>query len=190
MSAIIAGRFQTFDQAERVSDTLVSADFKPDDVSVFYVNPPGQHDATPIGGDHIESDPGATESTNEAATGAATGGAIGLALGMAAVAVPVLGPAVAVAAAGVGAYTGSLAGGLSGAGESDSPAPSPRRAGVFLAVRAPDDQATQRAIGVLGAEGAEDIELADGIWRDGQWVDFDPVNPPRLISAPEGLYDS
>ncbi len=183
MTTIIAGRFQTFDQAEEVAKALVNADFKQEDVSVFYVNPPGQHDATPIGGDHVDADPGAKESSNQAGTGAAAGGAIGLALGIAATAIPVVGPAVAVAAAGVGAYTGSLAGGLSGAGESDELAPVPRRSGILVAVCGSDDHASQRAIEVLGAEGAEDIEVADGTWRDGQWIDFDPVAPPRLITA-------
>jgi hypothetical protein len=187
VTAIIAGRFQTFEQAEGVAKALVNADFKQEDVSVFYVNPPGQHDATPIGGDHIEADPGAEESTNEAATGAATGGAIGLAMGIAATAIPVVGPAVAVAAAGVGAYTGSLAGGLSGAGENDESVPVPRQAGVLVAVRASDDHETQRAIEVLGTNGAQDMETADGTWRDGQWIDFNPVTPPRLITATGGL---
>ena len=185
MSSIIAGRFQTFDQAEGAVQALIDANINPEDLSVFYVNPPGQHDATPIGGDHID-DPGASEITNDAVSGAAAGGAIGLAVGLAA-AVTVVGAAVAVAAVGVGAYTGSLAGGLSGAGASGHPAPAPRRAGVLLAVRSDDDKATQSASVVLSAVGAEDLEMADGTWHDGKWIDFDPVTPPRFISAPLAL---
>ena len=183
MSSIIAGRFQTFGQAEGAVQALIDANINPDDLSVFYVNPPGQHDATPIGGDHINADPGAGEITNDAVSGAAAGGAIGLAVGLAA-AVPVVGAAVAVAAVGVGAYTGSFAGGLSGAGARDHPTPAPRRAGVLLAVRSEDDQATQRASVVLSAQGAEDLDLADGTWHEGKWIDFDPVTSPRFISSP------
>lgn len=183
MSSIIAGRFQTFGQAEGAVQALIDANINPEDMSVFCVNPPGQHDATPIGGDHINADPEAGEITNDAVSGAAAGGAIGLAVGLAA-AVPVVGAAVAVAAVGVGAYTGSFAGGLSGVGASDHPTPAPRRAGVLLAVRSEDDQATQRASVVLSAQGAEDMEMADGTRHEGKWIDFDPVTPPRFISAP------
>ena len=186
MSSIIAGRFQTFGQAEGAVQALIDANINSDDLSVFYVNPPGQHDATPIGGDHINADPGAGEITNDAVSGAAAGGAIGLAVGLA-MAAPVVGAAVAVAAVGVGAYTGSFAWGLSGAGASDHPTPASRRAGVLLAVRSDDDKATQRASVVLSAQGAEDLEMADGTWHEGKWIDFDPVTPPRFISAPLAL---
>ena len=186
MSSIVAGRFQTFDQAESAVDALVIANFKRKDLNIFYVNPPGQHDATPIGGDHLNADPGARDITNDAVTGAAAGGAIGLAAGIAA-AVPVVGAAVAVAAAGVGAYTGSFAGGLAGAGDSDHPTPAPRRSGVLVAVRSENDQVTTRATVVLNDHGAADLEMADGTWRDGKWIDFDPVTPPRFISAPMDL---
>ncbi len=182
MSSIIAGRFQTFDQAEGATKVLVDANVKRQDMSVFYVNPPGQHDATPIGGDHINADPRASESTSESVQGTAAGGAVGLAVGIvAAAALPIVGPAAAVAAAGVGAYTGSLAGGLSGAGDSDHPTPPPRQAGVLVAARVEDDERTQRAIKVLSDEGAKEVEMADGTGRDGEWKDFDPVAPPRLI---------
>lgn len=183
MSSIIAGRFQTFDQAEGAVQALIDANINTEDLSVFYVNPPGQHDATPIGGDHINADPEASEITNDAVSGAAASGAIGLAVGLAA-AVPAVGAEVAVAAVGLGAYTGSFAGGLHGSGASDHPTPPPRRAGVLLAVRSDDDKATQRASVVLSAQGAEDMEMADGTWHDGKWIDFDPVTPPCFISAP------
>ena len=182
MPSIIAGRFQTFDQAQSATRPLMNANVKRRDMTVFYVNPPGQHDATPIGGDHLNADPGARESTSEAVQGTAAGGAVGLAVGIAAVAaIPVVGPAAALAAAGVGAYTGSLAGSLSGAGDADHPAPTPRQAGVLVAVRVDDDALSQRAVEVLSAEGAKDVELAEGMWSNGEWQDFDPVVPPRLI---------
>jgi hypothetical protein len=186
MAVIIAGRFQTFDKAEEVVQALIDASIGQDDVTVFYVNPPGQHDATPIGGDHPNADPGAHDSTEESITGAAVGGAIGLAVGVAA-ALPVVGAAAAVAAAGVGAYTGSFVGGLSGAGDNENPPPAPRRAGVLVAVRSEDEGATERASIALRAQGAEDLELADGTWSDGKWIDFDPVVPARLITTPVGL---
>jgi hypothetical protein len=184
VSSIIAGRFESFDQAAVAVEVLVSGDVKRDDLSVFFVNPPGQHDVTPIGGDYIDADPGARESSANAVQGAAAGGVVGLVVGVAAAALPIVGAAAAVAAIGVGAYTGSLAGGLSGAGDGEHPSPPPRQAGVFVAVRVEDNERTQRAIAVLKANEAQDIEIADGTWRDGEWTDFDPVAPPRLIHWP------
>jgi hypothetical protein len=47
---------------------------------------------------------------------------------------------------------------------------------------AADDSARQRlAIEVLHSMGASGIERADGKIENGDWVDFDPVAPPRLI---------
>ncbi len=184
MSSIIAGRFQTFDQAEGAVQALINGNINRDDVSVFYVNPAGQHDATPIAGVSNHTDHDAIDSANDVMTVAAAGGVIGLAVG---IAVPVVGAAVAATAMGVGAYTGSFAGNLSGVGEGDRPMPAPRRAGVLVAVRLEADQATQKASKILRAHDAQDMEVADGILRDGKWIDFDPVTPQRFISAPVDL---
>ena len=186
MSSIIAGRFQTFDQAEGAVQALINGNINRDDVSVFYVNPAGQHDAAPIVSDSDHADHEAIENANDVVTGAAAGGAIGLAVGIAA-AVPVVGAAVAVTAMGVGAYTGSFAGNLNGVSEEGVPMPAPRRAGVLVAVRLESDQASQQASIILRAEGGEDLEMADGVLRDGKWIDFDPVTPQRFISTPVDL---
>jgi len=34
---------------------------------------------------------------------------------------------------------------------------------------------------LLQRMGATDIERAEGIWRNGDWVDFDPLAPPQLV---------
>ena len=39
-------------------------------------------------------------------------------------------------------------------------------------------------VNVLRAEGAQDIERADGTWQAGQWIDFDPLKPPLLVDLP------
>ena len=107
----------------------------------------------------------------------------GLGVGLAAT--PVVGPAAVPAAAGVGAYVGSLAGAL---GTMDAaPADSApyaevhaevRHAGVMVAVHAPEARQRAIALEVLQVYGAQDMETADGEWRDGAWVDFDPIAPP------------
>ena len=182
MSSIIAGRFQTFEQAEDAVQALTNANIGKEDISVFYVNPVGQHDAITATADSAHPDREAVESENDVVAGAATGGAIGLALGIAA-AVPIVGAAVAVTAMGVGAYTGSFAGNLNGAGEEDHPTLAPRRAGVLVAVRLTGNHAIERASIILSSKGGEDLEMADGVLRDGKWIDFDPVTPQRFISA-------
>ena len=51
MAMIVAGRFTTFDEAEGGARHLYERAFGPDDVSIFFLNPGGQHARFPIGGD-------------------------------------------------------------------------------------------------------------------------------------------
>lgn len=55
MSTIIAGHFQLQDEIDRARGELAGAGFAEDRISAFFVNQPGQHDMTPIGGDHLQS---------------------------------------------------------------------------------------------------------------------------------------
>lgn len=174
MERIIAGRFETKDGADAVA-ALVAEYIDSADICIFHNNPPGQHDAIAGGGD-VSVDPGA-EGAGQSAAGTAvatglTAGAIG-ALG---------GPVVALAAAATGAYVGSLAGALNGLGNHEE-APEPRPAGIILAVRIANHVNESRVIATLQAGGAMDIEKAQGEWRDGDWVDFNPVAVPRLVES-------
>src|SRR5690242_4937262 len=105
MSTIIAGHFQLQDEVEQARRALVDAGFQSERISGFYLSQPGQHDLTPIGGDHLES-PGAKESPVGVAEGAAGGAAIGVAAG--AVTAPVTGPLGPIIGGLVGAHVGSL----------------------------------------------------------------------------------
>ncbi len=49
--AIVAGRFDSFAKAETTAGRLRAQGVAEEDLSVFYVNPPGQHATYPIGGD-------------------------------------------------------------------------------------------------------------------------------------------
>ena len=82
MSTIIAGHFQLREECDRARAELVSAGFAEERISDFFVNQPGQHDLTPIGGDEAMSQ-GAKETPLGVVEGAATGGAVGLAIGAA-----------------------------------------------------------------------------------------------------------
>jgi hypothetical protein len=58
MATIIAGLFATFAQAEDIRSELETAGIARDKVSIFVLNPAGQHALYPIGGDE-DADPGA-----------------------------------------------------------------------------------------------------------------------------------
>lgn len=189
MATVIAGRFDTLQAAEQTAnaikhDTLIGQD----DLATFYVTPPGQRHAFPIGGDHAV-DPHAGHAHHGSVVGAAIGAGIGLAAFAA-------GPAAAAVAVGIGAYTGSLLGALRGLntdtaeGKVESPK-TEHDSGVMVAVRI--DPASSQAsadameavvVGILAQHGAKDIEKAVGEIHEGEWVDFEPETPPKLIHPP------
>ena len=197
MTPIIAGRFEQEAQAEAAVAALRHGGFNVDDVTVFFVNPAGQHATYPIGGDR-DASPGAKHAYGGALNGAAVGTIVRVGLA----ASPVLGPAAVVAGAGVGAYAGSLVGALGKMEEpatakpaeqvvervatSDAPTDTARvrSSGIFVAVRAVEFVKRVAAVNALRAKGAEDIERADGTWQAGQWIDFDPLKPPLLVDLP------
>lgn len=173
MEDIIAGRFETEDEARLAAASLADS-VSENDIFIFFNNQPGAHDS--------DRD---TARTNDqgAAKGAATGAVSG-GIAAGAVGTVVGGPAVGAMAAAVGGYTGSLAGaagGLPGAGEGTNKAPHPRQAGMMLAVRVANANDKQQIIDCLRQHGAEDIEMAKGKWVNGEWADFDPVASPHLV---------
>jgi hypothetical protein len=188
-ATIVAGNFDSSSPATQAVEKLVHAGVAPDQVCVFFLNPPGQHATFPVGGDRNES-AGATQTDSGAIKGAVVGGAIGLGAGAAAAAATtVAGPIAILAGLGVGAYTGSLAGALSKTGNkaeraANEPKPAaPRDAGMVVAVKISEQAPETLAIDVLREHGAHDIERAHGTWHDGKWEDFDPLSTPRRVEA-------
>ena len=191
MTTIITGNFQQQDEAKRAVSDLAGAGFATDQTTTFFVNPPGQHDLTPVGGDEDES-PGTEGAAGGSASGAAVGGAIGVAVGLATL--PMLGPGAAVAAAGVGAYAGSLYGALGATDDRNNPETQaareefrrgspPRKSGMLVAVTAPASARQDAAILILRAHGATDIERREGTIVAGDWTDFNPLTPLRLVAG-------
>lgn len=185
MGHIIAGRFDVHESAERAADALRDAGFEAGSLSVFYVNPHGQHGTNPLGGDE-QASPGARDSGKGAWVGAGAGAAAGAAVGS------VAGPVGAAVGSGVGAYTGSLAGAVKSTGDAsevddaadktDEPEShfTERKSGMHLAVRVKDMERDQ-AIDILRRHQAGDLEQAEGTLRGGEWVDFDPTRAVRLV---------
>jgi hypothetical protein len=184
-TTIIAGRFQQQAAVEEAIEEIVRAGFARDRISTFFVNPQGQHDTYPIGGDHDRS-PGAGESGQGAAIGAAAGGAIGV------VATPILGPVGTITGGLLGAHIGGLVGGLSKMKDRNEHSDHPddqeneepiRRSGMMLAVAVDGDQQEDQAISLLRSLAASDIERATGTIVEGDWTDFDPAGRPQLIRS-------
>lgn len=189
MQTLIVGRYSQQNEAQRASWALLRAGFSAREMSLFYVNPQGQHATYPVGGDEDES-PGTHEARSGAMRGAAGGAGAGTLVGVATL--PVLGPAGPLLGAAVGAYAGSLVGALNNmdeapaspnaavdSSETDAEA-QPRKAGVMLAVAVATPAERETAIEILD-ERAQEVEEAEGILRDGDWVDFDPLAPCKVI---------
>lgn len=204
MKNLIVGRFSTYDEGEAAARALQHAGFPPGDMSLFFVNPQGQHDIHPLGGDEDEST-GTHAAGGRAAGGAAGGAGVGGLVGLAAL--PVTGPAGPLVGAAVGAYTGSLVGALGGmkkgAGETadagiTAPAtvrppageapdgmadgePIGQKAGVMLAVAAATAEQRGNAASILGDMHADEVIHTEGDLREGDWMDFDPRSQPKPV---------
>ena len=177
MTTIIAGRFEQQDNVAQAIAALQQAGFASGQISAMYVGPAGRHARYPVGGDH-DTSAGAEESGRGTLAGSAIGGAVGAAVGAAA---PVAMP-IGVAVGGlVGAHIGNLVGAL-GKMKDDGGHPAPlRHSGLLVAVETPQAEAQEQAISVLRQQGASEVERGDGHIVDGDWEDFDPTQPPRLV---------
>ena len=182
MATIIAGGFDVYSKTRAAVRRLRDAGIPEDNLCEFRINPAGEHDRTPIGGDRNES-PGATRADRGAGKGAAIGAAIGTVAGVAAT--PLLGPAGIVAGAGVGGYTGSLMGSLGEVSEEVQPDHDDvRPAEAMVAVNADGaGLAEDEIVRIFEECGAQQVERAEGSWADGEWQDFDPVSRPQLVGG-------
>ncbi len=184
MANIIAAHFDSVDQANRALAALQANGFMRSQMSSFHVSAPGQHDLPPLGNDESDADPDTTQAGGGALSGAALGGTtLGIVGGIAAaVLMPGAVVLLALGSAAAGAYAGSLVGALNGLSDTDdeSNAADPARtAGLMIAVRIDRTDASNAAQRILREEGGVDIEEAEGTLHNGQWVDFDPREPPQ-----------
>lgn len=182
MATIIAGGFETYVEAQDALRRLAEAGVNSEYLCEFRVNPPGMHDATPVGGDRHES-PGAHEADKGATKGAAVGAVAGTVAGVALT--PMLGPAGIVAGAGVGAYTGSLMGMRKGVNDEAQPDHTVvRPAEALVAVNVDGaGMGAEQVVRIFEEAGAWQIEKAEGRWENGHWADFNPIDAPHLIGG-------
>jgi hypothetical protein len=186
MSLIVAGRFQTFEKAEAAASRLFARGFLEEDVSLFYVNPPGQHHNFPIGGDAY-ADRSMQPAHKTAGAGIVIGSVVGAAAGAAIVMALHLSSLIFIIGAALGAYIGSLIGAMGGTRKAHEDLPvrvsnhevkqPVRESGVLLAVHV-TSETERKAEDALREEGARDVEHASGRWQRGKWSDFNPVSAP------------
>ena len=184
MSTIIAGRFEEQAEVETAVTALRAAGFPADQISSFYLSPPGQHARYALGGDHNVST-GAEESVKGTAAGTTGGGLVGAVIGAATT--PLTGPLGAVTGGLVGAHIGNLVGALSKMKDGNTPgeeATPVRHSGFMVAVSTPNPGCEQKAIAVLLQQGAAELESGVGHIVQGDWQDFDPAEPPHRIEPP------
>jgi hypothetical protein len=185
MSTIIAGRFQTQDEVVNAIAVLERGGFSRAGICAFYVNPAGQHDLYPLGGDQDKSK-GAKETGKGMAGGVSAGGVVGAAIGAATL--PVTGPVGPVLGGLVGGYIGSLAGSMSATKERNEPEAGgenqdlTRKAGMMVAVAIDSDGQEQDVLDLLHSVSATSIERSTGTIVDGDWQDFDPLSEPQLVT--------
>lgn len=185
MSLIVAGRFTSFAAAQSAARQLFAQGFLEEDVSLFFVNPRGQHAHAAADSLHIV--PHALRPAAHPGRGAIIGAVAGAVIGVAICAPLTASFIAAVTAAGVGAYVGAMLGGSVQARLNATPPieevarhsvhHETRDSGVLVAVHvSPDNQA--KAARALDEAGSLAIERATGRWQQGRWADFDPTVAP------------
>lgn len=161
------GIYEDRAHVEEAIESLLSAGFRKEDISVLFPDNAGTKDFA-----HEMN----TKAPEGAATGAGTGGAIGgtlgLLAGIGALAIPGLGPFIAagpimgaLAGLGAGGVVGGLVGALIGMGIPEYEAKRyegrVKEGGVLLSVHCDDSEWVGRAKDILKATGGEDVASAD-----------------------------
>lgn len=181
MSTILVARFQLQEEAEDVARQLLKRGYQQQAMTIFYLNPSGQHALYPLGGDRDKS-PGAEETDIGGVKGASVGALVGASLG--AVVAPLGGVVSVPLGTLAGAHIGGLVGSLVSTEEDSPPARNIRQsrvAGMRLAVALHSAQQEQEVSNLMQAMQAQDIEQTSGEIIGGQWQDFDPLSEPIYI---------
>jgi hypothetical protein len=159
----VFGIYKTVAQAERAVDTLKSAGYTNNDISVLLTDAQTSHDFA-----HQKGTKAPEGTTAGATTGGVIGGTLGLLAGLGTLAIPglgillVAGPIVAtLAGVGAGGAAGGIIGALVGLGIPEYEAKryegQVKNGGVLMSIHCDTSDAISRAKDILKGTGAEDI---------------------------------
>jgi hypothetical protein len=162
----VFGIYKSRAQAEQAVDSLQSAGYRSDDISVLM---PDQQSSEEFAHEKNTKAPEGT--TTGVATGGAIGGTLGLLAGIGSLAIPGVGPFIAagpimgaLAGIGAGGAIGGLVGALVGMGIPEYEAKryegSVKDGGILLSVHCDDSDWVSRAKKILEQTGADDIASA------------------------------
>ncbi|EIP90332.1 hypothetical protein A33K_13922 [Burkholderia humptydooensis MSMB43] len=191
---IVAARFTTQPAAEAAAQRLLDSGFVAEDVSLFFVNPRGQH--APRWSEHLPRAEHAAahpiDAMQHARHGTTIGAVAGAIFGVALFSLVTPSLVVAICAAGVGAFLGGWVGGMMHKEDftrmhvrelaHDAIHHETRASGMLVAVHVTADSQADAAR-VLADAGGADIERATGRWQSGHWADFDPTRPPEPFNG-------
>jgi hypothetical protein len=190
MARIVCGLFEDKATADAALQGLLGNGFSRSGIDSFATLPPGQNALHPLGGD-VHSDAGARKAGGGGALGAAIGAAAGALVAFVASRMGLLpGDEWAIVSmvfgAGLGAYVGSFMGAMTKMRPGTSrnatrEHPNEPPAGRMIAVLIEPPETDTRAIEQLKRHGARNVWRAEGTWRNGSWLDFDPRS--RLVSV-------
>jgi len=153
-------------EAERAVDTLISAGFSGNDISVLLPDNEGTRDFA-----HEKNTKAPEGATTGVITGGAVGGTLGLLAGIGALAIPGIGPLIAagpimaaLAGVGAGGALGGLVGALVGMGIPEYEAKRyeghVKNGGVLLSIHCDTSDEVSRAKDLLKGTGADDVSSA------------------------------
>jgi hypothetical protein len=163
MAKAVFGLVDTESQAERIVDSLKTAGFPNNDISVLFPDKGGTRDFA-----HEQNTKAPEGAATGAGVGGVTGGVLGWLVGIGSLAIPGLGPFIAagpimaaLAGAGVGAAVGGLSGALVGMGipelEAKQYEGKIKSGNILISVHSEDSTETSRAKEILERHGAHDI---------------------------------
>ncbi len=159
----VFGIYSTYDTVVNVVQTLMSAGFRKEDISVLYSENSGSKDLA-----HEKASKAPEGATAGAGAGAVIGGALGVLAGIGLLAIPGVGPLIAagpimagLAGLGAGGAIGGITGGLIGLGIPEYEAKRyegrVREGGILLSIHTDNSAWTKRAKQILERTGAQDI---------------------------------
>jgi hypothetical protein len=163
MAKAVFGLVDTESQAERIVDSLKTAGFPNNDISVLFPDKGGTRDFA-----HEQNTKAPEGAATGAGVGGVTGGVLGWLVGIGSLAIPGLGPFIAagpimaaLAGAGVGAGVGGLSGALVGMGipelEAKQYEGKIKSGNILISVHSEDSTETSRAKEIFERDGAHDI---------------------------------